>query len=527
MNTAAAQPKKTPPSQVALAEPSGIATLGSRSFVRAGDTWTYALLDRRNKVNTVTVSVMAVNGDRVEEQVSVASTRGFTARRTFKLGFDPEQPFQETGLPGGVLLVDFAPYALAGLPPVGTEFRTEGKHVTVIADGAQAATATQMRVVAREKVRVPAGEFDTVRVEARSADVWAQGGIRISLLLTYWYSEAQHRVVKASRRQFATNHTRSSDEVLELERMEPAAPGVSNLAAAQAATPDTGAAELSFWDNVKEGGAAHDYQAYLNAYPHGRFAELARGRLAALDLTAQAAASKTDAVPTLGPAQATTRKEAQPQRPTQVALAQPSSVASPAQPSIVRVGDSWIYEVRTGKRNADTLTITVTTVDGDRIHEKVTRGNARGFSATRTFKAAFDATEPFQELELPGGLLLIEFAPYSAPGGGPPLNQEWGLTAKLSAAGGRTFKATTRMDMRVVGEERIRVPAGEFNAVRVQARSGRLFMEQGNSNEVVCTWWYSKEMRRVVKFSRQEIYTENASRGTLDTFELASYRQGE
>ena len=44
--------------------------------------------------------------------------------------------------------------------------------------------------------------------------------------------------------------------------------------------------ELTFWDSVKESSHASDYEAYLQAYPNGRFAALARARIERLKASA-------------------------------------------------------------------------------------------------------------------------------------------------------------------------------------------------------------------------------------------------
>lgn len=49
--------------------------------------------------------------------------------------------------------------------------------------------------------------------------------------------------------------------------------------------------ELTFWDSIKDSNYASDYEAYLKAYPNGRFAALARARIDRL----RAAAPKTEA----------------------------------------------------------------------------------------------------------------------------------------------------------------------------------------------------------------------------------------
>ena len=42
------------------------------------------------------------------------------------------------------------------------------------------------------------------------------------------------------------------------------------------------AIELSFWESVKNSGIPEEFAAYLNKYPEGQFAELARIRMNAL-----------------------------------------------------------------------------------------------------------------------------------------------------------------------------------------------------------------------------------------------------
>lgn len=52
-------------------------------------------------------------------------------------------------------------------------------------------------------------------------------------------------------------------------------------------TVSGGAAELAFWDSVKNSTSADDYRAYLEKYPNGEFAGLAKRRLAPLEANAK------------------------------------------------------------------------------------------------------------------------------------------------------------------------------------------------------------------------------------------------
>lgn len=71
-----------------------------------------------------------------------------------------------------------------------------------------------------------------------------------------------------------------------------ALPEVEEEAPVAVATPGTTAdpVELAFWDSIKSSDDPEDYRAYLKAYPEGNFAELARVRIAATAGKAEAAA---------------------------------------------------------------------------------------------------------------------------------------------------------------------------------------------------------------------------------------------
>ena len=74
--------------------------------------------------------------------------------------------------------------------------------------------------------------------------------------------------------------------------------------------------ELTFWDSIKDSKHASDYEAYLQAYPNGRFAALARARIAQLREATPKAETPQEAPP------ATKRPERR--RPTAKAAPQPA-----------------------------------------------------------------------------------------------------------------------------------------------------------------------------------------------------------
>jgi pyruvate/2-oxoglutarate dehydrogenase complex dihydrolipoamide acyltransferase (E2) component len=66
--------------------------------------------------------------------------------------------------------------------------------------------------------------------------------------------------------------------------------------------------ELTFWDSIKDSNHVGDYEAYLQAYPNGRFAALAKARIARLKANAPTAEPQKEA-----PAATPAAKPASPQ----------------------------------------------------------------------------------------------------------------------------------------------------------------------------------------------------------------------
>lgn len=86
--------------------------------------------------------------------------------------------------------------------------------------------------------------------------------------------------------------------------------------------------ELTFWESIKDSPHAGDYEAYLKAYPNGRFAELARTRIERL----RAAAPKPEAAPPRPAPAAPAAPPAERARPAPA----PAAPAAPAAPERTR-----------------------------------------------------------------------------------------------------------------------------------------------------------------------------------------------
>ncbi|WP_200821999.1 SUMF1/EgtB/PvdO family nonheme iron enzyme [Caballeronia arvi] len=101
--------------------------------------------------------------------------------------------------------------------------------------------------------------------------------------------------------------------------------------------------ELTFWDSIKDSTYPGDYEAYLKAYPNGRFAALAKARIERLKASGAAstkpstpaappAATATPAAPAPKPAPSTPPTAAAPEKPRATTPAAPAA-AAPAAPA--------------------------------------------------------------------------------------------------------------------------------------------------------------------------------------------------
>jgi hypothetical protein len=82
-------------------------------------------------------------------------------------------------------------------------------------------TTASVRAVTEDRVRVPAGQFSTVRVELETRKLnlsWKSTW----LLLTYWYSPELRRTVKISSRLYSSYTNDNSEDTLELASFQPA-----------------------------------------------------------------------------------------------------------------------------------------------------------------------------------------------------------------------------------------------------------------------------------------------------------------
>jgi hypothetical protein len=264
---------------------------------------------------------------------------------------------------------------------------------------------------------------------------------------------------------------------------------LANAAGAQAPERATEElrAEMVFWESVRSSSDPADFRAYLEQYPNGKFAALARNRLSALN--------PQPAIP--APA-------------TAPAAAPPAPRASGS----VSVGDTWTYRVAQRGAQGATQEVRVASVTADGLVEEIL-GDGPALRAEHRRGAYL----------VPAGKLTL-FSPYL-----PilqPLSLTPGLQMRVDNFDARTCNAgwTCSARARVLGRERVQVPAGAFDATRIEIAqswtSPSQTNDRGESVQRTMTVWYAPEVKRAVR---------TISRGTPSAFvdtqyelELTSYQ---
>jgi hypothetical protein len=238
--------------------------------------------------------------------------------------------------------------------------------------------------------------------------------------------------------------------------------------------------EMVFWESIRASQDPADFRAYLKQYPQGTFAELARNRLAALErATVPAAAAQPDPLP---------------------------------QP-----GDTWTYRLYEPLR-----------VDGPKERSYVARVTAASHAGI-VEQYAIDGGAPVQKKHI--GERQVEslgkslFAPYLLQFGSMPAGS-LGRLKVLDCDSTYICQASAR----IIGREPVRVPAGSFNAVKVEVQENwRGAMTAGYQTSQmtggrILTVWYAQEVKRAVKFSSRTTLSSNAPIDTDFDLELVSYQ---
>jgi hypothetical protein len=241
--------------------------------------------------------------------------------------------------------------------------------------------------------------------------------------------------------------------------------------------------EMVFWESIRSSTDPADFRAYLEKYPQGEFAPLARNRLAALTSAAPAAA------------------------------------AVPAAPSsrLPQAGDTWTYRLSEPKRvdgpRQRNYVVTISSasvagiveqyaIDGGPSGDWVHKGERQVIGLGRSLYAPY----------------LLQFVDLNLGPLGRAQVLDCGMAYICEASAS------------VTGREKVGVPAGVFATVKVEVQqSWRAAQISGiHSSQMVggrkLTVWYSPEAKRAVKFSSRTTFGSMPPIDTDFDLELTSYR---
>ena len=203
--------------------------------------------------------------------------------------------------------------------------------------------------------------------------------------------------------------------------------------------------------------------------------------------------------------------------------AAPAQAAAPAdaRPAwLPRLGDRWKYRLLDGKRAVGTLVVEIAEVRNKSVRERITREDEKKFLAERTVEAEFNPVR-FQEIVThTGGYQLAEISPYAGSGQEFKPGQQWSdIPVSLQLVWYGKHRFLTRA--KVVKQEAVRVPAGQFNATLVEATASE---NLGSSIvKVTCRFWYVPEFKRSVKMTLQIDYSVTVMSSGSEAYELMAF----
>jgi hypothetical protein len=210
-----------------------------------------------------------------------------------------------------------------------------------------------------------------------------------------------------------------------------------------------------------------------------------------------------------------------------IAVALAAAAAAAAAPAEIKVGDSWTFDARNGyNRNLlTTYRIDVIGVSGAGIAARVTNDKAGTVTSerfTRNWNPIFADWSATQ---------LYEFSPAYAefPDRLEPGVKWQGQTVARDVGTGRELKMTSRGT--VVGNEHVRVPAGEFNAIKISRETVLDDAEfWRHRTHVIDYEWFVPELGRSVKRETSSSFFENTGMhpvehsGDWTVYELTAYQ---
>jgi serine protease Do len=198
------------------------------------------------------------------------------------------------------------------------------------------------------------------------------------------------------------------------------------------------------------------------------------------------------------------------------------AAGEPRDSRLPNVGDRWSYRVSARTHTVGTVTIEIVEAKPTRVKERIAYAGFKSYLVERAVETGFSPTRFEPPLVLPGGYQLMEIAPYFPTGTQLTVGQTWGaLPAEVNILG--AGHAQFLSDARVVRQETVRVPAGEFETWRVETTSNKI-NQGGGGTSFRCTFWYSPTMMRTVKMNIVIDSLQIAASGD-ETYELSDFRR--
>lgn len=205
----------------------------------------------------------------------------------------------------------------------------------------------------------------------------------------------------------------------------------------------------------------------------------------------------------------------------QVAARAEQTARASANTGSPRTGDKWIYQLSDNARPVGKVVIEATGVSGDQVRERITREGWPGFVAEREVAAPFNILRFQDPVKLPGGFQFAEISPYASPNADIRKGQSWSDiqgTVFIMFFGTQRFLAQAK----VISKETVKVPAGTFEAWRIEAVSENQWTAR--TVRMKFTYWYSPDMARTVKMI-MDVNPESQAH-VLDSYELVSFAAG-
>ena len=297
------------------------------------------------------------------------------------------------------------------------------------------------------------------------------------------------------------------------------------------------AVDEAFWSSVKDSRDGVELRAYLKRFPQGVHAGAARQALQALEVAAARPAVIAAAVPVppaVAPvvqapakappavASAPAPTSVLPVRPVAVATAAATQPKPPVRPAPAparsnahgyTVGDKWNYQVidRWKGEVLRNYALQVHTMDED--GRWATAGGSQFDAAGRLRKA------------VQAGEWVREFSPTTArwwPGIKVGDQQQHQYEVKHTPVNGGGWTNRVKTESNVVRRETVRVPAGEFDALRIEIKGKSEAVGRPGVGQFSQTVWYSPELHTMVAFEEETFWDGKLDARSRD--ELTSLR---